>query len=171
MAKLTYEDKKEIIRLHLEEHIGYIELARRFNVSKKVTQMLVEKYKVHGEEVLIKQGKRKFSAEKKLEIITRVINGESKNSLAIEYNIQRSNISSWLKKYEELGYDGLKEKSKGRPQSMKKKEKQIDLNDKDAIIKSQEDRILELEAELEALKKLKALVLQRNKQQTNKKQW
>ena len=171
MAKLTYEDKKEIIRLHLEEHIGYIELARRFNVSKKVTQMLVEKYKVHGEEVLIKQGKRKFSAEKKLEIITRVINGESKNSLAIEYNIQRSNISSWLKKYEELGYDGLKEKSKGRPQSMKKKEKQIDLNDKDAIIKSQEDRILELEAELEALKKLKALVLQRNKQQTKKKQW
>ena len=170
MAKLTYEDKKEIIRLHLEEHIGYIELARRFNVSKKVTQMLVEKYKVHGEEVLIKQGKRKFSAEKKLEIITRVINGESKNSLAIEYNIERSNISSWLKKYEELGYDGLKEKSKGRPQSMKKKEKQIDLNDKDAIIKSQEDRILELEAELEALKKLKALVLQRNKQQIKKKQ-
>ena len=171
MAKLTYEDKKEIIRLHLEEHIGCIELARRFNVSKKVTQMLVEKYKVHGEEVLIKQGKRKFSAEKKLEIITRFINGESKNSLAIEYNIERSNISSWLKKYEELGYDGLKEKSKGRPQSMKKKEKQIDLNDKDAIIKSQEDRILELEAELEALKKLKALVLQRNKQQTKKKQW
>ena len=125
MAKLTYEDKKEIIRLHLEEHIGCIELARRFNVSKKVTQMLVEKYKVHGEEVLIKQGKRKFSAEKKLEIITRVINGESKNSLAIEYNIQRSNISSWLKKYEELGYDGLKEKSKGRPQSMKKKKNKL----------------------------------------------
>ena len=46
----------------------------------------------------------------------------------------------------------------------------IDLNDKDAIIKSQQDRILELEAEVEALKKLKALVLQRNKPQIKKKQ-
>lgn len=100
MAKLTYEDKKEIIRLNLEEHIGYIEIARRFNISKKVSQMLIEKYKVHGEQVLIKQNKRKFSPEKKLEIITRVINGESKNSLDIEYNIERSNIRSWLKKYQ-----------------------------------------------------------------------
>ena len=53
---------------------------------------------------------------------------------------------------------------------MKKKENSIDLNDKDAIIKSQQDRILELEAEVEALKKLKALVLQRNKPQIKKKQ-
>ena len=100
MAKLTYEDKKEMIRLHLEEHIGYIEIARRFNVSKKVSQMLIEKYKVHGEQALIKQNNRKFLPEKKLEIITRVINGESKNSLDIEYNIERSNIRSWLKKYQ-----------------------------------------------------------------------
>ena len=100
MAKLTYEDKKEMIRLHLEEHIGYIEIARRFNVSKKVSQMLIEKYKVHGEQALIKQNKRKFLPEKKLEIITRVINGESKNSLDIEYNIESSNIRSWLKKYQ-----------------------------------------------------------------------
>lgn len=170
MAKLTYEDKKEIIRLYFEENIGCIKLARRFNISKKVAQMLVEKYKIHSEQALIKQNKRKFSPEKKFEIINRVINGESKNSLAIEYNIQRSNIRLWLKKYEELGYDGLKDKSKERPQSMKKKEKTIDLNDKDAIIKSQQDRILELEAEVEALKKLKALVLQRNKPQIKKKQ-
>ena len=96
MAKLTYEDKKEMIRLHLEEHIGYIEIARRFNVSKKVSQMLIEKYKVHGEQVLIKQNKRKFSPEKKLEIITRVINGESKNSLAIEYNIEKLLKVDWF---------------------------------------------------------------------------
>ena len=53
---------------------------------------------------------------------------------------------------------------------MKKEKKAIDPNDKDAVIKSQADRILELEAEVEALKKLRALVLQRNEQQTKKKQ-
>ena len=53
---------------------------------------------------------------------------------------------------------------------MKKEKKIIDPNDKDAIIKEKDQRILELEAEVEALKKLKALVLQRNEQQTKKKQ-
>ncbi len=52
---------------------------------------------------------------------------------------------------------------------MKKEKKRIDPNDKDAIIKQKDERILELEAEVEALKKLRALVLQRNKQQTKKK--
>lgn len=66
MAKLTYEDKKEIIRLYFEENIGCLKLARRFNISKKVAQMLVEKYKIHGEQALIKQNKRKFSPEKNL---------------------------------------------------------------------------------------------------------
>ena len=60
MTKLTYEDKKKITRLYFEESIGCIELARRFNISKKVTQMLIEKYKVHGEQILIKQNNRKL---------------------------------------------------------------------------------------------------------------
>ena len=38
------------------------------------------------------------------------------------------------------------------------------------ILKQKDQRILELEAEVEALKKLRALVLQRNEQQTKKKQ-
>ena len=53
---------------------------------------------------------------------------------------------------------------------MKKEKKHIDPNDKDAIIKQKDERILKLEAEVEALKKLRALVLQRNEQQTKKKQ-
>ena len=84
--------------------------------------------------------------------------------------IQEAQIISWLKNYEEFGYNGLIDKPKGRPSDMKKEKKVIDPNDKDAVIKSQADRILELEAEVEALKKLRALVLQRNAQQTKKKQ-
>jgi transposase len=84
--------------------------------------------------------------------------------------IEKSCIQSWLKKYKEFGYNGLIDKPKGRPPNMKKEKKVIDPNDKDAIIKEKDQRILELEAEVEALKKLRALVLQRNEQQTKKKQ-
>ena len=79
-------------------------------------------------------------------------------------------IISWLNKYEKFGYNGLIDKPKGRPPTMKKENKVINPNDKDAIIKEKDQRILELEAEVEALKKLRASVLQRNKQQTKKKQ-
>ena len=111
-----------------------------------------------------------FTPETKLEIITRATNGESKFSLGIEYQASEAQIISWLKKYEEFGYNGLINKPKGRPPTMKKKMKIIDPNDKDAIIKEKDKRILELEAEVEALKKLRALVLQRNEQHTKKKQ-
>lgn len=53
---------------------------------------------------------------------------------------------------------------------MKKDKETIDPNDKYAVIKQKDEEILELKAEVEALKKLRALVLQRNKQQIRKKQ-
>jgi Transposase and inactivated derivatives len=171
MAKLTYEDKKEIIRLYDEEHLGYILIARKMKVTDKVVEKIIRKFHMHGEDALKKKKNRDFSADLKLEIIKRVLNGESKSSVAIEYNIEPSQIRLWLKKYNENGYNGLINKpKKGRPPTMNKEKKVIDPNNKDALLKAKDERILELEAEVEALKKLKALVLQRNKQQIKKKQ-
>ena len=170
MAKLTYEDKKEIVRLYDEEYYGYLSIAKMYKVREATISDIILKYHLHGESVLNKQKNKTYSPNKKLEIINRVLNGESKKSLSVEYNITRVQIISWLKNYEEFGYNGLINKPKGRSPTMKKEKKVIDPNDKDAVIKSQADRILELEAEVEALKKLRALVLQRNEQQTKKKQ-
>ena len=125
---------------------------------------------MHGEEVLKKKAKRRFSTDFNLEVIKRVLSGETKSSVSIEYNIEPSQIRLWIKNYEEKGYNGLNNKPKGRASIMKKEKKRIDPNDKDAIIKQKDEIILELEAEVEALKKLRALVLQRNEQQTKKKQ-
>ena len=170
MAKLSYEEKKEIIRLYIDEHHGYRYIANLFEVADATIKRIVRKYNMHGEDSLTKKSNRKYSADLKLEIITRAMNGESKWSLGVEYKIGESQIINWLKKYEEFGYNGLIDKPKGRSPAMKKEKKTIDPNDKDAIIKEKDQRILELEAEVEALKKLRALVLQRNKQQTEKKQ-
>lgn len=53
---------------------------------------------------------------------------------------------------------------------MKKEKESADSNDNDAVIRAYADRIMKLEAEVEVLKKLRALVLQRNRQQIEKKQ-
>ena len=169
MAKLTYEDKKEIIRLYDEEHWGYEAIAKKMNVRHTIIEKLIKRFYLHGDDIFIKKKNRVYPPDLKFKIIQRVLNGESKNSVAIEYQIQSSMINNWLQKYQLLGYDGLKDKPKGRPPSMKKESKPIDPNDKDAIIKELERRNLELEAEVEVLKKLRALVLQRNKPQTKKK--
>ena len=170
MLKLTYEDKKEIVRLYDKEHMGYESISKKIMISAKVVERIIRKFHMHGEEALKKKAKRKYSADFKLEVIKRVLSGEAKASVSIEYNIEPSQIRLWIKNYEEKGYNGLINKPKGRPPTMKKEKKHIDPNDKDAIIKQKDERILKLEAEVEALKKLRALVLQRNEQQTKKKQ-
>ncbi len=170
MAKLTIEDKKEIVRLRLEEGMSYLDLSIRFGIRKHNIVMLVKKYKLHGEKIFEKS-RRTFTPEIKLEIINRVMNGESKTSLAIEYLITEAMIIDWLKRYEENGYNGLKNKPKGRPSAMRKKKEEIVYDDpKDKELAVLKQRNLELEAEVEALKKLRALVLQRNAQQLKKKQ-
>lgn len=84
-------------------------------------------------------------------------------------------IFSWVKKYLELGYNGLTTKQ-GRPSKMKDKNKQPKtvnnsnkLDDKDKRIKELEERNAQLEMENDLLKKLRALVQQRNGQQNEKK--
>lgn len=170
MSKLTYEDKKEIVRLYDEEYYGYVNIASKYNICKTTVKRIIKKYHIHGDIVLQKTKNKKLSNDIKLEIINRLQSGESKTSLMILYDVTDIQINHWLNNYEKLGYDGLNNKPKGRPPTMKKEKKHIDPNDKDAIIKEKDQEILELKAEVEALKKLRALVLQRNEQQTKKKQ-
>ena len=183
MAKLSYEDKVEIIRLHNECGYGCTTISKKFEVAVSTIDDLIKQYNIHGECALIKHKNRSYSVEEKLQIINRIESGESINSLANEYMMSDSIIHSWLNKYKNLGYDGLKDKPKGRKPSMKKEENQIididsiDPNDKDEIIRQQQIIIEQqkkekeyLEMENEVLKKLQTLVQQRKKQQTKKKQ-
>lgn len=171
MAKLTIQDKKEIIRLYDEEHIGCHTISKRYSVSHSVIERIIRKYHVHGEEVF-KKTYNIIPKNTKIEIVKRSIAGESTLSLSIEYLVSESQIRKWVKQYEKSGYNGLENKPKGRPPTVKKEtvKQTIDPDDKDAIIKQLQEHNLELQAEVEVLKKLSALVQQRNAQQIKKKQ-
>ena len=152
-----------------------------FDIGVRHIEELINRYNLHGESVLVKGPNRKYSPEFKMEIINQYLSGESKESLAIANNIRSSMISSWLKRYESDGYNGLIDKKKGRPPKMKKDEEMIteQVNEDNtgpkgesadkAKIKLLEKKNKELEAEVAYLKKLNALVQERKKRESKKK--
>lgn len=170
--KLTKDDKLKIFKLYDEGH-GCTILSRMFKVNESTIKRLIEKYKIHGltaADVLHKNNK--YSTEFKINIINRAINGESINAIANEYLMAHGIIFKWLKIYNELGYNGFKEKPKGRPKTMKVKNNNSTTNsveDKDRLIAELKEKNKQLEMENELLKKLDALVQERIKQEKKKK--
>ena len=170
--KLTKEDKIKIIELH---NLGYgsRRIAKQISIETSTVKRLVAKYKIHGECVTeVKHIKRKFSVEYKLEVIQRIENGETENSIANELLLNHGLIRSWVKKYKELGYNGLIEKPKGRPKIMnpeKNKKENNTEDEKDKKIAELERRNKQLQMENDLLKKLDALVQERIQRQSKKK--
>ena len=171
MAKLTIEDKIKIIQLYNEGY-GCDIIARKIGIVSSRVKEIKKQYDLYGDIVLnVSHTNRKYTPELKMELINRVFCGESKSSIAAEYMISPGQLSNWVKKYQELGYNGLS-KPKGRPKIMKQetnKAKQIHEDEKDKRIRELEERNAQLEMENDLLKKLRALVQQRTQQQNKKK--
>ena len=173
--KLKLEDKIKIITMYETGHSVPL-ICKKFKVCESVVESIKRQYREHGIQSFKSKGKNmKYSPEFKLEIVNRVLNGESKSGIAAELCVNKGMIHSWVKKYKELGYNGLTTKQ-GRPRKMKDKNIQQKivnnsnkLDDKDKRIKELEERNAQLEMENDLLKKLRALVQQRNERQDEKK--
>ena len=106
--------------------------------------------------------KRNWTPEDKLILINQYKAGKSMLSVAIDAGISDGLLYSWIRKYEELGYNGLVESKKGRPSNnpdMSKNEaKQRELNESELeeLIRLRQ-RCEYLEAQAEVLKKSIAL--------------
>ena len=173
--KLTLEDKIKIIELR-KQGLGYETIAKQFKVKCSLIKTIWYAYELHGIEGIKHPSKnRKYPAELKLKIIKRVYKGETKTRLAAEYNLPGpGTIVLWMKKYEELGYNGLEGKQgrpRGRPNIMTKEEKKntpLTNDEREELIRLRKEKEY-LEMENAYLKKLDALVKERLKQQKRKK--
>ena len=172
MSKLNREDKVKIIQLYNEGY-GCSLVARKIGISEARVKEIKKQYDLYGDVTLeVSHTNRKFSLDFKMELINRVNNGEAIYCVAAEYMISPGQLYNWLKKYQELGYNGLINKPKGRPKFMKpetKKTMPTTEDEKDKRIRELEERNAQLEMENDLLKKLKALVQQRTQQQDKKK--
>ncbi len=117
-------------------------------------------------EVGLEHKKPKRTWQDKMDMIQRVLNGESIQSVALSNGIQEDLLSKWYKIYQESGIDGLKLDRRGRPPKMAKKPK----TSNEPKTKEELEKELEyLRAENEYLKKLNALVQKRKGRQPKKK--
>ena len=178
MGKLTKENLINITQ-HIDKGYGYRHIARIFGIANRTASDIMRKYKLHGLEGIIAREHKTYEPELKFEIIQRIYEGESITSIAIELNVSYSVIHSWIKKYEQLGYNGLTD-NRGRPGvakmgRQKKNEtksvaQQAPLTDPEREeLNELRKRTKRLEMELEVTKKLQALVQERIKRQTPKK--
>ena len=177
--KLKKEDLFNIAKL-IDEGKSHLEIASIYKTGKTYMHNSVRRYQMHGVDALLCKGNwRNFSPEYKKEIIDRHYSGASISSLAIEINVVDSVVLSWVKKYEQLGYNGLVDNrgrpgvsKMGRPKKNQTKPtvQQAPLTDPEREeLNELRKRNRRLEMELEATKKLQALVQERIKRQTPKK--
>ncbi len=110
----------------------------------------VRKEDIHGSESLKhKNFNKTWSTEDKLELVLKVLAGNSRLSVAIDAGISSSLLCQWVRKYKSLGYNGLVDMKKGRPSKetiMKKTIQPLPLTE------SEREELIRLRAENEYIK-------------------
>lgn len=158
MSKLSKEDKIEIYKRRVQgEKISRLSLT--FGVNQSTIKYLVRLISFHGLQILDRDGNRHYSKELKTQIINEVIlQGKSIHTVAIEYALpSRGMLKNWIRQYRENGYV-IVEKPRGRKSTMKQATKPYKAMTYAEKIAYLENKNHYLEAELEYLKKLDALI-------------
>lgn len=104
-----------------------------------------------GPEALRHKGHNKvWSPEEKLELVSKVIAGQSCKSVELESGISSGMLYQWVQKYKIMGYNGLVTK-KGRP--MKNLDmKKTNINKPKPVKESEREELIRLRAENEYIK-------------------
>lgn len=160
MAKYTNDRKLEAVLAYLDGVESHKDIAQKYQVSKTSLIEWVERYQKHGHQAFQKTYTN-YSAEFKMDVLTYMNEtGASANKVAAAFNIPaQSMIWKWKHLYETQGIDALKPKQKGRP-TLKKKEKKKQLQSTEEVLQA---KIEYLEMEIAYLKKLNALIQDREK--------
>lgn len=165
--KLCYEDKKKIIKLR-SNGLTIKAIANEMNLNIDTVRWIIKLHSVHGDEALIKQKNKSYTASFKNNIIKEYLLGIPKKALAVKYNVSKSLIISWIKDYELFGYNEIKTKKRGRPK-LKQEDLSKPLTDKERkeLIETKKE-LRKVQLELAYLKKLDALVQERIKKEKKK---
>ena len=104
-----------------------------------------------GEETLKHKPNNKiWTPEEKLELVSKVLAGNSRSAVALESGISPGQLYSWVRKYKEFGYNGLVDKKKGRKSSkLGMSKKSIEPK---PLTESEREELIRLRAENEAIK-------------------
>ena len=146
---------------------------RTFNGKVRIW---VRVFDIHGVDGLKhKSSNRIWTPEEKYDLIAKVLAGNSIKSTAFEAGISDSELYSWLNKYKQSGYDGLKCLRRGRPRNEESSMITNNNNKPKELSKSEREELIALkrrneylEAENAYLKKSKPWLFKRRHQSRRK---
>jgi transposase len=182
--KLKEQDLRDIGKL-VDQGWTYIKIADKISMNRSYIQALVKRYKLHGIDAILHSQAKTFTIDEKIAIINRYYSGESKISLATEINVNCAVVYSWIKKHEQLGYNGLIDNRGGPGRTKMRRPKKNTALTQNAsttenqapLTDSEREELNELrkklyyqQMEIDCLKKIQALVQERQNRQTKKKQ-
>lgn len=164
MAKFTTEDKLKAVQRYLNGSESSSEIAKSLGTDHKAILKWVKQYEYNGVEAFIKPCKN-YTQQFKLDVLNYMIeHGTSLNETAAIFRIPApSTIIAWRKLFETQGFDALQSKKKGRLSMKKESNQQPKPEPVKGSTEALEARIKQLEMENEYLKKLNALVQNKEK--------
>ncbi|WP_072754439.1 helix-turn-helix domain-containing protein [Rhodococcus maanshanensis] len=111
------EDQRVAAVALFEAGAGRRAVATKLDASRSAVDRLYDRWRVRGRGALVtKPGKRSFSFEFKLDVVQRFLAGETKVTLAREFDLSSPKlIETWARAYRNEGEEGLRPKRAGRP--------------------------------------------------------
>lgn len=161
-----FEIKLEIVQRYLQGSIGIRRLANEYKIaSTGDIRFWLERYKAHGAEGLKNLHHEKYSISFKKNVLEYMYaTGASQQATAAHFNIpSRETVRRWDKLYKQYGYDGLINTKRGRTKMPTVTPCLESTESKDLLKENQR-----LKMENDYLKKLYALIQEREQQQKTK---
>ncbi len=168
MAKNRKHSAEFRLQLTIKHEQGHSirSLSKKWNVSPSLITKWVDHYRLSGSKGLLPKSAIYHTREFKLKVVRTYKDKElSLRDCCLQFDIpSQSTLSSWVKRYEQLGLEGLNEQ-KGRPKTMKKDKPSSKTKAKPLTrLEELERENLYLRAEIDFLKKLDALTQEKQTQ-------
>jgi transposase-like protein len=167
MAKFTFEEKLWAVNEYEKGTLSYRDIAKLLGTNHKTIVKWVAIYQAHGEDYL-RKNYTNYTAAFKMKVLEFMFdNGASLLETAVKFKIPNpSTISMWRTTVETEGVEALISKKKGRPSMTKERKKNQSADQsKESLI----EEVERLRMENAYLKKLNALVREKEKLRQNSK--
>jgi transposase len=170
MSKFTTEEKLQAVIRYIHGNESLREIAKSIGTVHQILLRWVKQFENHGEKAFVKQYTN-YTQQFKMDVLNFMTeNGTSLDDTAAIFNIPApSTILAWKKQLETKGSDALQSNKKGRPSMKKDSAKQPKQTPAEGTVEALEVRIKQLEMENEYLKKLNALVQNKEKLSSKRK--
>ena len=147
--RYSHEYKLECIELYRQGIWSEMPEGIKPTRFRKMIRYWVRVEEQNGPDALKHLGNNKvWTPEAKYELVAKVLAGQSNKSVAISADISDGMLYTWVRKYKELGYNGLVNKQKGRKNpGMKKK-----TIEPKPLTESEREELIRLRAEIAAMK-------------------